>query len=200
MKFGAVINKVITVCQNDENFSSKEEELATPPTMDGLVELQTTHHHNNTFPLDTSRTPHPSHFQTTPAASADNTSPTSPEPESSTSPRPIRRFRRTPTLELDKNPAYHPLGGPEYLKVLAKYDLFGTDEHQGLVVCRFVDAGSSVKRHPQIIKVEEYSAHGNQEFLAHIVIGNPPQSIFPNKSQWLICVCSPESRFRYRFR
>lgn len=175
MKIEAVFRKVIAVCQNEENFSSKEEGIETPPTMDGLVKLQTTHHQHNTFPLEIPKIPHPSHFQTAPASTADNTSPTSPEPESHTS-SPIRRIRRTPTVELDKNPAYHPLGGPEYLKVLAKYDLFGNDEHQGLVVCRFVNAGSSSGRHPQIIKVEEYSAHGNQEFLAHINIGNPPQS------------------------
>ena len=178
MKIESVIRKVFTVCQHEDKVFAKEE-IATPSTMDRHVKLHTSHQHHNTFPLENERTPHPLHFQTAPATSADDTSPTSAEPESSTSSSPIRRFRRTPTVELDKNPAYHPLGGPEYLKILAKYDLFGNDPNQGLVVARFVNAGSRSGRHPQIIKVEEYSAHGNQEFLAHVSIGNPPQRISP---------------------
>ena len=95
---------------------------------------------------------------------------------------PVRPFRRTPTVELEENPAYHPLGGPDYLKILAKYNLLGKDEHQGLVVCRFTNAGNIGTRQPQVIKVDQFSAHGNQEFLAHVAIGDPPQGIFQKKS------------------
>jgi hypothetical protein len=43
------------------------------------------------------------------------------------------------------------------------------------MICRFVNTGSARERLPQIIKVEEHSANGNQEFLADITVGDPPQ-------------------------
>ena len=140
--------------------SLKEENTPTPSPMDEHVKLR---EHNSFNP----KNPYP-HFKTVPGTSAEDTSPI-----------PVYSIPiRFPYVALDENPAYHPLGGPDYLKVLSKYNLFGNDEHLGLVVCRFVNAGSRLGRQPQIIKVEKFSAQGNQEFLAHVVIGNPPQSMY----------------------
>jgi len=186
MKIEQAIRKVITVCQNEgqkeETYLVKEEEIATPPSMDEVNRLQTIPQKHHTFPPDNSRNQHLSHFRTAPAAAADNTSPISPGNGTMATSSPVRPFRRTPTVELEENPAYHPLGGPDYLKILAKYNLLGKDEHQGLVVCRFTNAGNKGTRQPQVIKVDQFSAHGNQEFLAHVAIGDPPQGIFQKKS------------------
>jgi hypothetical protein len=141
------------------------------------------HQEHREFPL---QSPHPSYFHTAPPAPAVEGSSTvssrfnSPK-GSNTTDSSRRRFRRSSsTVELEENKAYHPLGGPEYIKILAKYQLFSSDEHHGRVVCRFVNTGSSRNRRPQVIKVEEHSAQGNQEFLARISVGNPPQSNYPN--------------------
>ena len=157
--------------------SLKEHKPATPSSMDELVKPQTMRKGHNSF---NPKNPHPSHFKTTLGTSTEDTSPISldSKPQSSTTSSRIQRFGSRMTVALEENPAYHPLGGPDYIKVLAKYNLFGVDEHLGLVVCRFVNAGSSLGRHPQIIKVEQFSAQGNPEVLAHVVIGNPPQSMY----------------------
>ena len=185
MKIEQAICKVITVCQNEgqkETYSQKEKEIATPPSMDEVADPQTISHEHHTFPPDNLRNQHPSHFRTAPAAAAANTSPISPGNRTAAPSGTVRPFRRTPTVELEENPAYHPLGGPDYLKILAKYKLLAKDEHQGLIVCRFTNAGNKGTRQPQVIRVDQFSAHGNQEFLAHVAIGDPPQSIFQNKS------------------
>jgi hypothetical protein len=185
------------MCRTESN-SIKDTESSTHSTEPPLKidTLRAVHH--QTFPLEPQRRPHPSQYQTAPAATVD-AAPVMPAsaPNSSATGSPTRRFRRTPTIELEENPAYHPTGGPEYLHILAKYNLFGSDEHHGRIVSRFVNAGNIRDRHPQVIHVEEFSAQGNQEFLAHIKIGNPPQSISPYESSWLT-LCSAESRFRYR--
>jgi hypothetical protein len=87
----------------------------------------------------------------------------------------IRPVRRRSTIELHENPAYHPQGGPDYLKILAKYRRFDTDERHGRIICRFINTGSAEDRRPQIIKVQEHSANWTQEFLADIAVGDPPQ-------------------------
>jgi len=185
------------MCQTESN-SLKDNDSSThstePPLR--LDTLRAVPH--QTFPLDNPRRPHPSQYQTAPAAAVDTT-PAMPAsgPNSSATGSPTRRFRRAPTIELEENPAYNPTGGPEYLYILAKYNLFGRDEHYGRIVSRFVNAGNIRERHPQVIHVEEFSAQGNQEFLAHIQIGNPPQSTPPYES-WLLTFISTESRLRYR--
>lgn len=185
------------MCQT-ESSSHKDNESSTHSTEPPLKldTLRTVPH--QTFPLDNPRRPHLSQYQTAPAAAVDTTSATPISgPNSSATESPTRRFRRAPTVELEENPAYHPTGGPEYLHILAKYNLFGRDEYHGRIVSRFVNAGNIRERHPQVIHVEEFSAQGNQEFLAHIKIGNPPQSKYPYDSS-LLTLVSTESRFRYR--
>jgi hypothetical protein len=95
---------------------------------------------HKTFPEQAPKKPHPSHFNTTPESTTDDIDSVSPlsisppnEPtHQSTEPRKrVRPLRRSSTIELHENPAYHPEGGPDYLKILAKYDLFGTDERHG---------------------------------------------------------------------
>src|SRR5437773_12022794 len=156
MQIEDAVRKVIPVCQNEaESFKGKDEELETPPAMDGLVRLQThsIRQEHRTVPDQSPRPPHPSHFRTAPAVTTSHDSPISPGDTSrpfagvsqaSTSPSssPARYFRRSPTVELEENPEYRPLGGPEYLKILAKYNLLVTDEQHHLVVSRFVNAGS----------------------------------------------------------
>src|SRR5438046_3300946 len=136
MKIDQAIRKVITICQNEgqdgETYSVKGEDIATPPSMDQVIRLQNIPQEHHTFPPDNPRSQHLSHFRSAPAAAADNASPISPGNVTSAGSSPIRPFRRTPTVELEENPAYHPLGGPDYLKILAKYNLLGRDEHQGL--------------------------------------------------------------------
>jgi hypothetical protein len=186
MTGGLAIRKVLEMCGMG-NLSTKNDETDTPPSNDGLVKLQSMRQQNRTFPEQSPKQPHPSHFKTAPARmSTEYTRNPSPIDTSSTTPHsgsPNRSPKRSPTVELEENKAYVPLGGPDYLKILAKYKLFGNDEHHGRVVCRFVNAGNIKDRQPQIIKVDEFSAQGNQEFLAHITIGNsnPPQSMFPAK-------------------
>jgi len=135
------------------------DENETPPPHDDMVRLERLS--RNPPPLPPLQT----------SATANTPSPASSRPP----------LQRSTTVDLEWNPAYHPLGGPEYLKILAKYNLFNEDERHGRVVCRFVNAGNLRDRQPQVIKVEEFSAQGNQEFLAHISIGNPPQSIPPSR-------------------
>jgi hypothetical protein len=165
-----------------------EKENETQPSQsNGMVKLEPARKANRqqhkTFPADAPRRRHPSHFKTTPPETADNVSspvsPDSPAAQDMMARNPARPFKRTPTIELEENPFYRPKGGADYLKILAKYKLFGKDDRNGRIVCRFVNAGNIKNRQPQIVKVEEFSAQGNQEFLAHITIGNsnPPQGI-----------------------
>jgi hypothetical protein len=195
MKFEPTIRKILTMCANETVSMEKESESMTPsptPPQNGVVKLTSTREalrqQHKTFPEQAPKKPHPLHYRTSPAATSDDLetlSPLSPSPEnestqtSSESPRRIRPVRRRSTIELHENPAYHPQGGPDYLKILAKYKLFDKDERHGRIVCRFVNTGSAKERHPQIIKVEEHSANGNQEFLADILVGDPPQGIPP---------------------
>ena len=170
------------MCQA-ESSSIKDTESSTHST-DAPLKLDTLRaEHHTTFPLDNARRPHPSQYQTAPAAVVDtNVATPASAANASATGSPTRRFRRAPTVELEENPAYKPTGGPEYLHILAKYNLFGSDEHHGRIVSRFVNAGNIRDRHPQVIHVDEFSSQGNQEFLAHIQIGNPPQSTFPYDS------------------
>jgi hypothetical protein len=196
MTLGSIIQKVIIFCSNEKTMEkdSKENEAQLSQS-NGRVKLEPTREmirqQHKTFPAEAPRTRHPSHFKTTPAeTSADSSasaSPVSPDSPTMMSRRPRGPLKRAPTIELEENPAYRPQGGPDYLKILAKYKLFGKDERQGRVVCRFVNAGNIRNRQPQMVKIEEFSAQGNQEFLAHIHIGNsdPPQSI-PILPTWLI--------------
>jgi hypothetical protein len=177
MKFMTTIDKVVGICRTkEEGEQGKLEENGTRPDRAGIVKLESAAdgHNHQTFPASTARHQLPSHSKTAPAKTVDQTAPRLSMkvdiPE-----KPIRPIRRSPTVELVENKNYHPLGGPDYLKILAKYNLFGEDKNFGRVVCRFVNAGNVSNREPQIVKVEEYSAQGNQEFLAQVRIGNPPQ-------------------------
>lgn len=80
-------------------------------------------------------------------------------------------------LNLIYNKAYVPVGGSDYINVLAKYNLFATDERYARVVSRFENAGDVRNRRPQTLPVEEHSAQEDQEILAQITIGTsyPPQ-------------------------
>jgi hypothetical protein len=213
MIFKRTIQKVLGTCATDNtNSIEKETERMTPspspPQQNGaLVKLtslrESKPQEHNTFPQQDPKKSDPSHFKTSPASTSDDmetVSPQSPSPPNgpiSTTPgswQRIRPVRRRSTLELHENPAYHPQGGPDYLKILAKYKLFDTDERHGRIVARFVNTGSAKERHPQVIKVEEYSANGNQEFLADITVGDPPQgNSFVGRADF-----SLESRFGYR--
>jgi len=165
MNISATFQKVLEFCTRRDSTEKKMDQNETPPPHDGMLRLE-----------NLSRNPSPlSPLQTT--VTADTPSPASSRPP----------LRRSTTVDLEWNPAYRPLGGPEYLKILAKYNLFNEDERHGRVVCRFVNAGNLRDRQPQVIKVEEFSAQGNQEFLAHISIGNPPQSISPLFSFSFFC-------------
>ena len=171
-----IIQNVLQMCQVREPVT--KEDSSDISTADGKVKLEPTRNHNRTFPLQPEKKLELRKFKTTPSGSPADVPEASPlsSSEPGHSP-PFRHPRRANTLELEENRAYVPLGGPDYLKVLAKYNLFSTDEQQGRVVCRFVNTGNVKDRQPQIIKVDNYSAQGNQEFLAHIFIGNPPQGI-----------------------
>jgi hypothetical protein len=188
MRLGSLIQKLITSCSNEKAMEKSEKENETQPSQsNGMVKLEpareSDRQQHKTFPSDAPRRRHPSHFKTVPAETADNVSspvsPDSPAAQDMMARKPTRPFKRTPTIELEENPSYRPQGGPDYLKILAKYNLFGKDDRNGRIVCRFVNAGNIKNRQPQIVKVEEFSAQGNQEFLAHITIGNsnPPQGI-----------------------
>lgn len=211
MIFDRTIQKVLGTCATDNTNSIDKEAGRTPspsppPQNGAFVKLTSLResklHESNTFPQQDPKKPHPSHFKTSPASTTDmeSVSPLSPSPPNrpaSTTPKSSQRvlpIRRRSTIELHGNPAYHPQGGPDYLKILAKYNLFETSESYGRVVARFVNTGSAKERHLQVIKVKEYSANGNQEFLADITVGDPPQSISsPGRADF-----SPESRFGYR--
>src|SRR5579859_1632805 len=150
MKFESAVRKVVNICAANKTTSAMEKEESrspspTPP-QNGLVKLTSTREalrqQHKTFPEDVPRKPHPSHYKTSPAATSDDIETVSPltssPPEASTplpseSPRFIRPIRRKSTLELHENPAYHPKGGPDYLKILAKYKLFDTDERHGRI-------------------------------------------------------------------
>jgi len=176
----------------------KIEEMTALPLVDGLVVLQTSRPEDVSTRPRRPRLPPGSRSASAPASLRETPTTGSPiedreHPVSSTGPS--RPLRRAPTVELVCNRAYRPTGGPEYVKLLAKYKLLKTDKHQGLVVARFVNAGSRAWRKPEIIKVSQFSAKGNQEFLAEITIGTSrgaPQSKSVSESQ-LLTVCSLES-------
>jgi hypothetical protein len=178
MKFSAVFAKVVPSRNKKETAedSKPDDEMATPPPIDGLVKLQTTRLHEDDSTLTSRLTKPPPGSR---SASAPASIGASPPPESSIdiTQRPNsssghhRPLRRAKTVELVPNKAYRPTGGPEYIRVLAKYKLLKEDKHQGLIVARFVNAGSRKFRKPEIIKVDQFSANGNQEFLADVTIG-----------------------------
>jgi len=204
MKFESARRKVLGMCAKETTTSTTKEletqrmtpsPTPTPPRNGGVVKLTSTREaarqQHKTFPEQAPQKPHPSHYNTSPAAINDDTietiSPLSYSPPNglthiseADSPQFVRPVRRKSTIELHENPAYHPQGGPDYLKILAKYKLFLRDErHGGRIVCRFVNTGNAIARQPQIIPVKEYSANGNQEFLADIHVGDPPQRTYP---------------------
>jgi hypothetical protein len=186
MKLGATVQKVVAMCKpkEEENDGKLEVEDGKVPQRAGIVNLESGREpldqRHSTYPAPIPSHQLPSHSQTAPANAADNPIMRPPmKVDIPVSPG----IKRAPTVELVENKAYHPLGGPDYLKILAKYDLFGEDKNFGRVVCRFVNAGNVRNREPQIVKVEEYSAQGNQEFLAQVSIGNPPQGVSRNSAQ-----------------
>lgn len=196
MTLGSIIQKVVIFCSNEKPMEKETKETEEQISQsNGKVKLEsvreTKRQQHKTFPPEATRARLPSHFKTTPAETSDATSasasPVSPDSPFMMSRRSTGPLKRAPTIELEENPAYRPQGGPDYLKILAKYKLFGKDDRQGRVVCRFVNTGNIRNRQPQMVKIEEFSAQGNQEFLAHIRIGNsdPPQSI-PAFPTWLI--------------
>jgi len=198
MKFSAALNKVPLRQKQDMPVDGKIEEMTALPLVDGLVVLQTSRPEDVSTRPRRPRLPPGSRSASAPASVRETPTTGSPiedreHPVSSTGPS--RPLRRAPTVELVCNRAYRPTGGPEYVKLLAKYKLLKTDKHQGLVVARFVNAGSRAWRKPEIIKVSQFSAKGNQEFLAEITIGTSrgaPQSKSVSESQ-LLTVCSLES-------
>jgi hypothetical protein len=188
MKVGSLIQKLITSCSNEKAMEKGDKENeAQPSQSNGMVKLEPNREkirqQHKTFPSEAPRSRHPSHFKTAPAETVDHdsppVSPVSPAAQNMMARKPARPFKRTPTIELEENPLYKPQGGSDYIKILAKYNLFDKDDRNGRVVCRFVNAGNIKNRQPQIVKVEEFSAQGNQEFLANITVGNcnPPQGI-----------------------
>jgi hypothetical protein len=184
MKFGATFKKVVAMRKTDrpEDHRKPDKENGQTPQRDGVVKLSSgrdVHHdkHHQTFPASNPSRGLPSHSKTAPSNIADEHA-ASPDRTPMKVDIPIKPVKRAPTVELVENKAYRPLGGPDYIKILAKYNLFGQDQYHGRVVCRFVNTGNVVNRQPQIVKVEEYSSEqGNQEFLASVTIGNsnPPQ-------------------------
>jgi hypothetical protein len=177
MKFSAVFAKIVPSRNKKEVEDAKgDDEMATPPPIDGLVKLQTTRQleDDSTLTSRVIKPPPGSRSASAPASVGGSPPPESPidlsqRPLSSSGhPRPLRRAQ---TVELVPNTAYRPTGGPEYIRVLAKYKLLKEDKHQGLIVARFVNAGSRKFRKPEIIKVDQFSANGNQEFLADVTIG-----------------------------
>lgn len=177
MKFSAVFAKVVPSRSKKETGEDGKQdgEMATPPPIDGLVKLQTTRLHEDNSTLTTiTKPPRGPRSASAPASVGGSPPPESPinftqRPNSSSGHH--RPLRRAKTVELVPNKAYKPTGGPEYIRVLAKYKLLKEDKHQGLIVARFVNAGSRKFRKPEIIKVDHFSANGNQEFLADVTIG-----------------------------
>jgi hypothetical protein len=177
MKFSAVFAEVVPSRNKTKTEDGKQDdEMATPPPIDGLVKLQTTPQQEDDSTL-TSRLTKPlpgSRSASAPASVGGSPPPESPidftqRPNSSSGHH--RPLRRAKTVELVPNKEYRATGGPEYIRVLAKYKLLKEDKHQGLIVARFVNAGSRKFRKPEIIKVDQFSANGNQEFLADVTIG-----------------------------
>src|SRR5271169_6314127 len=112
MNVESVVRKVVTMCQT-ESGSIKDTQSSTHSTEPPLKIDTSRAVHQQTFPLETSRRPHPSQYQTAPAATVDTPSATpASAPTSNATGSSTRRFRRTPTIELEENPAYHPAGGP----------------------------------------------------------------------------------------
>lgn len=77
-------------------------------------------------------------------------------------------------VRLEVNEAYNPAGGPEYVKTLGKYGLLAKGDRCGPVLRRFVNYGSSTTEKPQIIELGGIPP-ADQQFLASIRIGSPPQ-------------------------
>jgi hypothetical protein len=186
MRFSAVLRKVVPLREEKPKAGDdKADEMATPPpAVDGLVRLETTRHEGDSTFTTISRPPYAPRSASAPASIGGTPAPrstidNSQRPSSSSIPQ-HRPLRRAKTVALMENKAYQPAGGPEYVKILAKYKLLKMDRHQGLIVARFVNAGNRKWRKPEIIKVNQFSANGNQEFLAQITIGtssHSPQSI-----------------------
>jgi len=124
--------------------------------------------------------PQPSQFQTSPPLLANpiaevskkmsSESPDHPSPRQQLPPQ-RRQPQRRSTIELQENKEYRPKGGPDYLRILAKYHMLG-DKSNERVICRFVRPGNTSERRPEIVKIDNISPQANQEFLAHVVIGN----------------------------
>jgi len=179
------------MCSNEKTLKDEEKfQEGTPSSENGFGlklgssrDMNEQHHH--TFPLVNPHQPHPSHFQTAPSSSTEThvespseMSPAVEMPQESRFSARSRTMRPKPrrksTLELQENKLYHPRGGPDYLYLLAKYNLFGDGDGQpgARVICRFVRQGNARERRPQVIKIEQDVAESNQEFLAHVTIGD----------------------------
>ena len=196
MKFSPALNKLLPFRQKQD--AAADEAMTTPPLVDGLVKLQTTQTENLSVRAHKPKPVPGSRSASAPASVGRTPTPGSPIDDRQ---RPVssngahRRLQRARTVELVCNRAYRPTGGPEYVKLLAKYNLLENDPHQGLVVVRVVNAGRAIWRKPEVIKVNQFSANGNQEFLAEITIGTStgaPQSKSVSESQ-LLTMCSSES-------
>jgi hypothetical protein len=177
MQIATAVRRIVSLCDSQTAIIDEEQGQTTGRSQ---IKLEPTMPESETIALENPSVPDPPHSDTQPTeVSAPETSTVAHnngDINSNSAPASSRRLRRSQTVELLENSAYRPLGGPEYIKVLAKYELFSSDQQQGRVVCRFVDTGNAKTRRPQMIKVEEYSANGGQEFLAQVYIGNPPQS------------------------
>lgn len=71
-----------------------------------------------------------------------------------------------------------PLGGPNYIGILAKHRLLARDKEDGRNFTHIhINAGNRLERVPQTVDLQNISAQTDQKFLAHIKIGNPPQCL-----------------------
>lgn len=202
MKLDDAVRKLFIMCQHERPPIKENGETVTPSGTNGVVKLKSAQDEGKPSSVEAPRRPSPSFLDvpltrtTSPEVMSPIQTPDAPAVGSS---RAIasRLMSKRSTVELEENLAYHPQGGPDYLKILAKYQLFGSDQHSGLVVCRYVQAGNIRDRQPQIIPVESHSARGNQEFLANIFVGEPPKRMFHDLA--FVDVRS-ESRLGYRKR
>jgi len=194
----------------ETNISTPSQETAVPQVE---PPRQINSHPHLTFPPENPHHPHLSHFhifhsstsdtmvespeEITPNSSQGRTSfqPTQNASDRSSPPRP--HPQRKPTIELEENSEYRPQGGPDYIRILEKYNMLG-DSQEGRIICRFVRQGNVSERRPEIIKVQNISPQANQEFLAAVTIGDSdkPQG---NTSQEDKLTDSVEVGFRYRF-
>ena len=84
-------------------------------------------------------------------------------------------IREQPTCNFDRNRAFNPSGGPDYLRCLTKYGVFDHDQRNVRTIRRVVYDGRLRRQQSQIIPVPDFSEIGEPELLLPVSIGNPPQ-------------------------